>query len=615
MSTTYTESGVKYDVTTNKLLGAVTSWTVKITDPDGSVLYNGNISPLLGSVSTTNNSTLSIASALIGGTYVVPSGISSNINIAVSLLTATPTTIYIGGTSEITTAASALSGLVLNVDGGTASLNSGLIAGALNGTTVNITNSGTFSGGTSLITALSGTTINFGTGGGTFVLNAGSNLVNLSSTTITGYDPSKDTIRLENTTAKISGYTISGSGSAKTITLYGTGGTEIATYTATLAGGVTLANGTYNSLTQDTSVNPLLISYTDGNTDIGACFLSNTLIQTPSGEKAIEDLIVGDEIIAYIDGIPTPRRVIWAGQAHCTVRPDLPNDQAGYPVRIIKDAITDGVPFKDMLITAEHCLFFDGKFVPARMLVNGRSIFFDKSITSYDYYHIETEEHSIIMADGMLTESYLDTGNRRSFSQKGNVVSLTSSRNLTWDDAAAPLGVSREFAEPLFRQAEARAITAGVTQKDAAPELTEEANLHLITDTGVSIRPTREHNGRIMFMIPTGVQSIRIASNASRPSDVVGPFVDDRRYFGVAVGDITLFEGNRSRTIISHLTDRELDGWNTLEWEDCRWTSGNGLLPLGERHPNSVALIAIQIKKTGPYLATDAVQKKAALRA
>lgn len=347
----------------------------------------------------------------------------------------------------------------------------------------------------------------------------------------------------------------------------------------------------------------------------GACFLSGSLIQTPSDIVTVEDLSVGDEIIAYVDGVTTPRRVIWTGQAHCVVRSHLPDDEAGYPVRILKDAIADGVPFKDMLITAEHCLFFDGKFVPARMLVNGRSIFFDKSVTSYDYYHIETEAHSVVMADGILTESYLDTGNRRAFSQKGNVVSIGGSRNLTWDDAAAPLGVSREFAEPLFRQAEARAIAAGITQKDTAPELTEEANLHLITDTGVSIRPAREHNGRIMFMIPTGVQSIRIASNASRPSDVVGPFVDDRRYFGVAVGDITLFEGNRSRTITSHLTDRELDGWNTLEWEDCRWTSGNGLLPLGERHPNSVALIAIQIRKTGPYLATDTVQKKAALRA
>lgn len=351
------------------------------------------------------------------------------------------------------------------------------------------------------------------------------------------------------------------------------------------------------------------------NTTTFVCFLSGSLIQTPSGTTSIENLTVGDDVVSYVDGVKVIRCVTWAGQAHCNVRSHLPDDEAGYPVRLLKDAISDGVPFKDMLITAEHSLFFDGKFVPARMLVNGRSIFFDKSITSYDYYHIETEDHSVIMADGMLTESYLDTGNRHAFTQKGNVVSIGGSRNLTWDDAAAPLGVSREFVEPLSHQIEARAIAAGITQKDAAPELTEDANLHLITDTGASIRPIREHNGNVIFMIPTGVQSVRIASHASRPSDVIGPFVDDRRYFGVAVGEITLFEAGKSHVITAHLTDTELNGWNTLEWEDTRWTSGNGLLPLGERHPNSVALLTIQIKKTGPYLLSDTISEKSALRA
>jgi len=356
-------------------------------------------------------------------------------------------------------------------------------------------------------------------------------------------------------------------------------------------------------------------SSSDGNNAVLVCFLSGSLINTPYGTKAVEELSVDDEIITYVDGAAILRRVTWTGQAHCNVRSHLPDDEAGYPVRILQDAISDGVPFKDMLITAEHCLFFDGKFVPARMLVNGRSIFFDKSITSYDYYHIETEEHSVIMADGMLTESYLDTGNRHAFTQKGNVVSIGGSRNLTWNDAAAPLGVSREFVEPLSRQIEVRATAAGIAQKDAAPELTEDANLHLITDTGASIRPAREHNGNVIFMIPTGVQSVRIASHASRPSDVIGPFVDDRRYFGVAVGEITLFEAGKSHAITVHLTDTELNGWNTLEWEDTRWTSGNGLLPLGERHPNSVALLTIQIKKTGPYLLSDTISEKSALRA
>ncbi|WP_141354660.1 Hint domain-containing protein, partial [Gluconobacter sphaericus] len=166
------------------------------------------------------------------------------------------------------------------------------------------------------------------------------------------------------------------------------------------------------------------------NTTTFVCFLSGTLIQTYSGLTLVEDLAIGDEVIAYDNGAEVIRRVTWAGQAHCNVHAHLPDDKAGYPVRILKDAIANGVPFKDMLITAEHCLFFEGKFVPARMLINGRSIFYDKSITSYDYYHIETEDHSVIIADGMLTESYLDTGNRRSFTQKGSVVSIGGSRNL-----------------------------------------------------------------------------------------------------------------------------------------------------------------------------------------
>ncbi|WP_408872763.1 Hint domain-containing protein [Gluconobacter roseus] len=355
-----------------------------------------------------------------------------------------------------------------------------------------------------------------------------------------------------------------------------------------------------------------------GHTPGQACFLSGSMIRTADGDVAVEDVRIGNQVVAFDwqNNQDVTRSVVWVGKARATVRPDLPDDEAGYPIRLLKNAIADGVPYKDMLITAEHCLFFDGKFVPARMLVNGRSIFYDKAITSYEYYHIETEQHSVITADGMLTESYLDTGNRRSFHQNGSVVAFTPSRNLNWDEnAGAPLGVSREFVEPLFRQAETRAEQAALASREAAPVLTEEADLHLETDNGMVIRPARNASDRVVFMIPTGVKSVRIVSNASRPSDVVGPFVDDRRYFGVAVGEITMFEGRGSQNLKVHLTDKELAGWNTLEWEDTRWTSGNALLPLGERHPNSVALLAIQIKKAGPYLLEDTLTNDLARKA
>jgi len=556
----------------------------------------------------------------IGGAGVTFTGnITDSLSFAPSLISAVnPYIVTAENGANVTidvssTVLGALTGSSFTADGGTINITGDNAISALSGNSYTIENGGTINLGTlstSEISALGGSTITFGNGGGTLVVTPASGVTLLTFSKISGFGNAGSTIE------------IPGSGKVTNATYDSTSNTTSITtdtgITVKVSGDYTIDN---KSLYQQESDGNLYISASPtnslGTSAVLVCFLAGSMLRTLKGDVFIEDIQIGDQLVVFDwrDEAEIVRSVLWTGQAHCVVRPHLPDDEAGYPVRILKDAISDGVPFKDMLITAEHCLFFDGRFVPARMLVNGRSIFFDKSITSYDYYHVETEQHSVIMADGMLTESYLDTGNRHAFSQKGNVVSISSSRNLTWDDAAAPLGISREFAEPLFRQAEARAIAAGITQKDAAPELTEEANLHLITDTGVSIRPAREHNGRIMFMIPTGVQSIRIASNASRPSDVVGPFVDDRRYFGVAVGDITLFEGSRSHTITAHLTDRELDGWNTLEWEDCRWTSGNGLLPLGERYPNSVALIAIQIRKTGPYLATDTVQKKAALRA
>lgn len=381
---------------------------------------------------------------------------------------------------------------------------------------------------------------------------------------------------------------------------------------------VTLNNGSVIDIR--TAINPSTGTYftasdfTYSGSDL-TCFLSGSMIETSNGPIAVEDLTIGSEIVTLNEGTDILRRVTWVGHAHCTVRPYLPLDQAGYPVRILKDAMSNGVPFKDMLITAEHCLFFEGKFVPARMLVNGRSIFYDTSITSYDYYHIETEEHSVIMADGMMTESYLDTGNRSTFRQSGDVVSLTPSRNLTWDDAAVPLTVSRETVEPIFRQIEIRADKAGFAIQDEARPLTYESDLHLTTDTGTVIRPARRNNGRVMFMIPSGVESVRIVSNASRPCDVIGPFIDDRRSLGVLVGTVTMFENNRTRTLTDHLHDAQLSGWNNVEDGTMRWTNGNAFLSLGKRALGALALMAIEVRVAGPYVLDETVSEHQALKA
>ncbi|WP_227004807.1 Hint domain-containing protein [Acetobacter senegalensis] len=487
---------------------------------------------------------------------------------------------------------------------------SGLVASALSGSTINIGYGGTYSSGTNLAQILNGSTINFIAGGGTLILNAGGTLLDLSTKSITGYDPAKDTIELENTVATVSGYVISGSGTSRTITLQGSDGNDIASYSVTIADGANVPTGTYNNSvnSQDLATNPLKITYANGNTYIGACFLSDSMIRTPEGDVAVQDIQVGDSVVAYVDGQQQVRKVVWAGKTRVAVKAGLPDDEAGYPVRILKDALAEGVPYKDMLVTPEHCLFFNGLFTPVRMLVNGASIFYDHSITSYDYYHIETEQHSVIVADGVMTESYLDTGNRGSFRQEGTVVSLNAGSHKTartWaEDAAAPLVVAQAVVEPIFRKIEARAKHAGIEAVTPARVVTNDADVHLVTENGAIIRKAREQNGKVFFMLPPGIDRVWLVSRTSRPADTIGPFVDDRRQLGVLVSNMSLQEGvGAARNLENIMQDADLQGWHGVDaGHSMRWTAGHAEIPLVERTPGALAMLSVQIIAAGPYV-------------
>ncbi|MFT8309344.1 Hint domain-containing protein [Acetobacter malorum] len=329
------------------------------------------------------------------------------------------------------------------------------------------------------------------------------------------------------------------------------------------------------------------------------CFLAGSMIETPEGDVPVETLKEGDQVIAYVDGSPISRPVVWSGHKHTTVRAGLPDDEAGYPVRIIKDAIADGVPYKDMLITGDHCLFFDGAFIPVRMLVNGRSIFFDRKISSYTYYHVETSQHSIIRADGALTESYLDTGNRNRFCHDNKVVKIHT-RVKSWEkDAAAPITVSRATVEALFLKLQDRALARGVPSMVSDITLTHDADLRLLTPRGQIIRTMRVVDGKHLFMIPPGVKSVRILSRAARPCDTHGPFVNDRRQLGVLVGSISLQSVKKNVKITNHLTTVDADGWSVQKNLPCRWTTGDAILPLPVG--NQCGILTIQILASGPY--------------
>ncbi|GEL59999.1 hypothetical protein ACI01nite_26010 [Acetobacter cibinongensis] len=355
------------------------------------------------------------------------------------------------------------------------------------------------------------------------------------------------------------------------------------------------------------------IEFTQNGMLFEVCFLAGSMIRTTAGDVAVETLCIGDLVQTWDWKAKraVERSVIWTGRKSMTVRTDLADDQAGYPVRIRKDAIADNVPSQDLLVTPEHCLFFENLFVPVRMLVNGSSIFYDRSITAYDYFHIETEEHAVIWANDMLTESYLDTGNRSTFQQDGGVVRLFArASEKTWDaDGATNLCVERSFVEPLFNTLADRAAAQGFAYQAEVLEVTQDSDIHLVTTLGQIIRPARQKNGSVVFMLPADVEAVQITTRTSQPSQAVGPFVDDRRQLGVLVGQVALFDGKNNHAITTHLDQQDLLGWDVQESVPCRWTNGNATLPLPVMQGKGLRMLTLQIIAAGPYV-INKVNKK-----
>jgi autotransporter passenger strand-loop-strand repeat protein len=545
--------------------------TQLISGVNGGGYASGSIVSSGGKVDVYSAGILSAGTAAAGGTIMVESGgivrgdviLAGGTEIISSGGVASSVTISSGGVEIVSAGGTALSatisagGTLSVVSGGT--LGNTIVAGPVGSTTSN------------------GTFYPIGTGG-LLVVHSGAVLNNTSMGWKAGID-------------------VEGVRYAEGDTVTFSGGTLTVANSVTGESWTTILTGSYDqdgfSIRGDV----------DGSTIVtyDKCFLAGTNILTIAGEVAVERLAVGDRIV---DQGGEEREIVWIGRRAAKVRPGLSDDMAGYPVRIRQGAISENIPNKDLLITAEHAIFLDGSFVPARMLVNGGSIIYDKSFTSFDYFHVETDCHCALFSDGLLSESYLDTGERETFAGDGKVVRLVNAPVQSWKtDSFAPLNVTREFVEPIFRDIAARSSLLGFSLPEKS-EVTNESGLHLIDDRGRKIRLSRKVGNSHIFMIPEKCQSVRIASRSSRPSDSIGPFIDDRRKLGVLVGSVRLFESSRTCELEAHLSNKNLHGWNTLEssGEKMRWTNGDAELPLGQRMPVSVGMLAIEIIAGGPYL-------------
>jgi len=356
------------------------------------------------------------------------------------------------------------------------------------------------------------------------------------------------------------------------------------------------------------------LSTRGGNLAYEVCFLPGCMIRTPEGDRAVESLRCGDMICAIEPGSGEEimRPVIWAGKGEAHIRPMLKDDEAGYPVRISRNALAEGVPNADMLVTGEHCLFLEGRFVPVRTLVNGLSIAYDRSHSSYVYHHIELGDHAAIWCNDAATESYLDSGNRALMTE----IETDQPARLRTPQRSPLIDTDPAFVTPLWQEIFAR---CGAEEAPVIPSpalLTHDPDLTLIIPNGSRLKPASVDERGYRFVLPSGSKSVRIASRRTRPCDAIGPYHDDRRMLGVLVGEIRYGIAGDEFATQAHLTP-DLAGWHAAGHDTARWTNGDAQLPLPEGSLTQPVTLTITLLATGPYLAghQQAVTEKVACAA
>jgi hypothetical protein len=144
-----------------------------------------------------------------------------------------------------------------------------------------------------------------------------------------------------------------------------------------------------------------------------SCLLKGTKISTPSGDRLVQELQIGDEVHT----LAGCKAIKWIGYNKFTKDEGRAWQDSVMPIRVARFAIDDHSPHSDLYLSPLHCIFLNEALIPVKYLINGTSVAQDmpSGMSAIEYYHIDLDTHEVIYAEGALVESFFDDGSNREY--------------------------------------------------------------------------------------------------------------------------------------------------------------------------------------------------------
>ena len=141
------------------------------------------------------------------------------------------------------------------------------------------------------------------------------------------------------------------------------------------------------------------------------CYCRDTLILTDRGERPVETLAIGDRVMTMSGAL---RPIKWIGRRSYGGRFVLGQSHI-LPICFKAGSLGDNVPRRDLWVSPHHAMYLEGILIESRHLVNGVSVVQARTVDQVEYFHIELDSHDVLIAEGALSESFIDDDSRSMF--------------------------------------------------------------------------------------------------------------------------------------------------------------------------------------------------------